>query len=142
MGDTKIYPNPLFGGAQDQRSWCKALKTRSGFPLAAFPISTKFSLASPFQEQIFLKKDASLGRRPHFYEVQFGLSIPGTDFSQEGCQPWKASYSSHTIKLQALHNTINRSMYTTQSVDRSARGNRSMYTRQVYSTSCCYWAVA
>lgn len=64
MGDTKIYPNPLFGGAQDQRSWCKALKTRSGFPLAAFSISTKFSLASPFQEQIFLKKDASLGRRP------------------------------------------------------------------------------
>lgn len=39
-GDTKNYPNPLFGRAQDQQSWCKALKTRSGFRLAAFSIST------------------------------------------------------------------------------------------------------
>jgi hypothetical protein len=39
-GDTKNYPNPLFGRAQDQQSWCKALKTRNGFRLAAFSIST------------------------------------------------------------------------------------------------------
>jgi hypothetical protein len=113
-GDTKNYPNPLFGRAQGQQSWCKALKTRSSFPLAAFHFY-EFRLASPFQEQILLKKEASPGRRP-------------TAHSRSSCKLCTTLSTDRCTR-------DNRLIDLPEAIDRSTLG-------QVCSTSCCYWAVA
>jgi hypothetical protein len=87
--------------------WCKALKTRSGFHLAAISIST--SSVWPLHS-----KNRFFSRRKPALEGVLQLTHDQV-----------ASFAQHYQWID-VHETI----------------GWSIYTRQVYSTSCCYWAVA